>query len=104
VVSQVFAILFVREVLDRPFRGTGGSCLAIVVASLAGLSVSLLIANLISGLTALLVSAIIGALTVIAIGLVLDHQYELKLLSRMSEPFPILARLRPGAREDQGAN
>ena len=104
VFSQVFAVRYVREVLDCPFSGTGGSCLAIVVASLTGASVSLLIANLLSGLTALVVSAVIGAMTVIAIGLILDHLYELKLLSRLAEPFPALARLRPGARHDQGAN
>ena len=103
-ISQVLAIRFVREVLDRPFHGTGGSCLAILGASLAGSSVSLLIANLLSGLTALLVSAIIGAMTVIATGLILDHVFNLKLLSRMAEPFPVLARLSPGARQDQGAN
>jgi O-antigen/teichoic acid export membrane protein len=103
VFSQVFAIRYVREALDRPFSGTGGSCLAIVAASLAGSSVSLLIANLLSGLTALLVSGIIGAMTVIATGLILDHVFKLNLLSRMAEPFPILARLGPGAQRDQGA-
>jgi lipopolysaccharide exporter len=102
--SQFFAIAFVRKVLDRPFRGTGGSCLAIVAASLAGSSVSLLIANLLSGLTALVASAIIGMTTVIAIVLILDHLFELKLLSRLAEPFPVLARLSPGARQDQGVN
>jgi lipopolysaccharide exporter len=102
--SQVLAIHYVREVLDRPFHGTGGSCLAIVAASLAGSSVSLLIANLLSGLTALLVSVIIGGMTAIATGLILDYVFKLKLLSRMVEPFPILARLSPGARQDQGAN
>ena len=104
VCSQVFALRYVSEVLDRPFSGTGGSCLAIVVASLAGSSVSLLIANLLSGLTALLTSAIVGAMTAIATGLLLDHVFKFNLLSRMVEPFPILARLGPGARQDRGAN
>ena len=104
VFSQFFAIGYVREVLDRPFSGTAGSCLAIVAASLAGSSVSLLIANLLSGLTALLVSAIIGAVTAIATGLLLDYAFKLNLLSRIAEPFPILARLGSGARQDQGAN
>jgi PST family polysaccharide transporter/lipopolysaccharide exporter len=104
VFSQFFAIGYVREVLDRPFGGTGGSCLAIVAASLAGSSVSLLIANLLSGLTALLVAAIIGAVTAIATGLILDYAFKLNFLSRMVEPFPVLARLSPGARQDQGTN
>nr|AFI78757.1 polysaccharide biosynthesis protein [uncultured bacterium ws198A12] len=102
--SQVLAIHYVREVLDRPFRGTGGSCLAIAVASLAGSSTSLLIVNLLSGPMALVVSAIIGAATAIASGLILDHLYGLNLLNRMEEPFPVLARLRLGARRDRGSN
>lgn len=97
--SQVFAIRFVREILEHPFRDTGSSCLAIVVASLVGSFLSLLIANLLSGLTALLVSAIIGAMTVIATVLVLDRVFNLKLLSRLAEPFPFLARLNRGVRQ-----
>jgi O-antigen/teichoic acid export membrane protein len=95
--SQVLAIRFVREVLEQPFRDTGSSCLAIVVASLAGSFLSLLIVNLLSGLTALLVSAIIGAMTVIAAVVIFDRVFNLKLLSRMAEPFPFLARLHWGA-------
>jgi O-antigen/teichoic acid export membrane protein len=95
--SQVLAIRFVREVLEHPFRDTGSSCLAIVVASLAGSFLSLLIVNLLSGLTALLVSAIIGAMTVIAAVVIFDRVFNLKLLSRMAEPFPFLARLHWGA-------
>ena len=97
--SQVLAIRFVREVLEQPFRDTGSSCLAIVVASLAGSFLSLLIVNLLSGLTALLVSVIIGGMTAIATGLILDYVFKLKLLSRMVEPFPILARLNRGVRQ-----
>jgi O-antigen/teichoic acid export membrane protein len=95
--SQVLAIRFVREVLEQPFRDTGSSCLAIVVASLAGSFLSLLIVNLLSGLTALLVSAIIGAMTVIAAVVIFDRVFNLNLLSRMAEPFPFLARLHWGA-------
>lgn len=100
VFTQVFAVLYVRGMLDGPFRGTGGSCLAIVCASLAGALVSLLITNLLSGLTALAVSAVVGAMTVIAIGFLLDRRYDLELLSRMAEPFPVLARFIPGMRQD----
>jgi O-antigen/teichoic acid export membrane protein len=102
--SQALAIRYVSEVLEHPFHNTGGSCLAIVVASLAGSSISLLIVNLLPGLTALLVSAIIGAMTVIATVLIFDHVFNLKLVSRMAEPFPFLARISPGTRQDQGAN
>jgi PST family polysaccharide transporter len=103
VFSQVFAIRYAREVLEGPFRGIGGSCLAIVVASFAGSSISLLIVNQFSGLISLFVSATTGAMVVLATGLVFVRVFKLNLLSQLTEPFPFLARLGRGVLQDPGA-
>lgn len=100
--SQIFAIRYAREVLEGPFHGMGGLGLAIVVASLAGSSISLLIVNQFSGLISLSVSATAGATVVLATGLVLVRIFKLNLLSELAEPFPFLARLGRGVLQDPG--
>jgi PST family polysaccharide transporter len=95
VFSQAFALRYVVKILDRPFSGIGGSCLAIVGATLAGSAVSVLFINSLSGLTALITAGLIGVMTTIVVGLFLDYVFELRLLNRVAEPFPFFARFLP---------
>jgi O-antigen/teichoic acid export membrane protein len=93
VFSQAFAVRFASETLERPFSGITGSCVAIIGATLAGLSVTAVIIHSLSGMTALVVAGSIGAVTMALTGLLLDRVFKLRLMTRMAEPFPVLARL-----------
>jgi O-antigen/teichoic acid export membrane protein len=101
-ISQVFAVRFAGRLISSPFSGTMASSAAIVGSALIGASVAAVLTESFSGLTALLTAAIGGTIAIAITGLLLDTMFELRLLSRMAEPFPILARLVPGARSGRG--
>jgi O-antigen/teichoic acid export membrane protein len=95
VISQAFAIRYVAKILDRPFAGTGASCLTIILATLAASLISVLLMNSLSGLMALIVAGFAGAMTTIVVALLLDYFFEIGLLIRITEPFPWLAQFVP---------
>jgi len=95
VISQAFAIRYAARILDRPFAGTGASCLTIILAALAASLISVLLMNSLSGLMALIVAGFAGVMTTIVIALLLDHIFKIGLLVRITEPFPWLAQFVP---------
>ena len=99
-ISQILAIRYVMKLVDKPFLGIGGSSLAIGGATLAGTAISLLIIQVLSGLPALVLAGLVGPVTIALTILYLDRVFRLGLVSRIAEPFPILARFMPNAATD----
>ena len=81
-----------KELIEKPFSGIGGSLLAIGISTLAGSEISILIIQRLSGMPALVLAGLFGPLTIALTILYTDRVFKLRLLSRIAEPFPILAR------------
>jgi len=92
-ISQAFAIRYVKRLIDKPFSGIGGPCLVLGAATLAGSAISLLIIQKVSGIPALILAGLMGPLTMVLTILYTDRVFRVGLLSRITEPFPILARM-----------
>jgi O-antigen/teichoic acid export membrane protein len=93
VISQVFAIRYVKGMIEQPFSGIRNSLMAVGGATLAGSAISLLIIERMSGLPALIAAAVIGPITVVLTAVLLDRIFKLGLLRRVAEPYPALARV-----------
>ena len=100
--SQVFAVRFAGRLMSHPFSTTAASSAAIIGATLSGTAVAALIVDVLSGVSALLAAGFGGMVTIVVTGLFLDYLFELKLFSRLAEPFPIIARFLSQARSDSG--
>jgi hypothetical protein len=87
--SQVFAIRYVKELIEKPFSGIGGSLLAMGISTLAGSAISILIIQKLSGMPALVLAGLFGPLTIALTILYIDRVFKLGLLSRIAEPFPM---------------
>jgi O-antigen/teichoic acid export membrane protein len=93
IITQVFAIRYVKGMIEHPFSGIRGPLITVCGATLAGSAISLLIIDKMSGIVALVVAGLIGPVAVVLTAIALDRIFKIGLLRRVVEPYPALARL-----------
>ncbi len=92
--SQILSVLFVQQIIPRPYQGIGRSISAFVTVAAAGGLVALAIMTLWPGFIGLVVAG--GTATIVMFGLLwlADHALQLGLQANLTVAFPPLARLR----------
>lgn len=92
-INQIFAYVFLRQVLSRPLAGLGPSLLVILAASMLGVAAAAGVESLIGGVMGLALSI---ALALSVTGLVtwwLDRRLDLGLAADMARVYPPIAPL-----------
>ncbi|HET6341081.1 MAG TPA: oligosaccharide flippase family protein [Gemmatimonadota bacterium] len=91
--NQIFAFIFVRQILARPLAGLAPFLFAILTASTAGVAVAWSVEALLPGLLGLVLSAGLGLSVTGFVVWWLDRRLRLGLAADMARAFPPIAPL-----------
>lgn len=90
--SQFLAVLYARQLLERPFAGLGAPILAICVIALLTTAVSAIVATTVPGPYGLVLAILLAAATAAIVTVAVDRRFDLGILQTISGPFPWLRR------------
>ncbi len=101
--SQVFAVLFLLRVFDRPFEGLLRPVLVIAVLAALGTWTAVVVDGLLDGLPGLIAAGLVGTGVIGLLLLIAERYLNLGLLGALDKIFPRAAvRLRPFAERGGG--
>jgi O-antigen/teichoic acid export membrane protein len=92
-VSQVFSVMFARQLLHRPFAGLGAPLLAIAAVSAVGAMLAVGINSTFAGVIGLVVAGLAAVAVTVSLLWVLDRRFHLGLAGQLHRAFPQVASL-----------
>ena len=98
IISQIISLIFVRQLLPRPFAGLGAVMLLIIVASGTGAIVALTIDLIFPGLAGFILASVLAVISAVGLLWISDRHFALGLIDDLGQVFPqimTLARFSP---------
>lgn len=92
-INQIFAFIFVRQILVRPFAGLAPSLFAILTASTAGVAVAWSVQTLLPGTVGLVLAVALAVPVTALVMWSLDRRLGLRLAVDMARAYPPIAPL-----------
>lgn len=91
--ALIASVVFLNQILSRPFAKFEMPILAITIASGAGAVVALGIDSLIHGLAGFVAASCLAVIVIVALLWVLDQRFNLRLFKDLARAFPQVSRL-----------
>ncbi len=93
VASQIGSVVFVRQILPRPFAGLGMPMSAIATASLVAAIIAVIIGRIVPGLVGFVLASLLGIVLAVALLWSLERRFVLGLSDGLVRAFPQVAAL-----------
>jgi O-antigen/teichoic acid export membrane protein len=90
-VSQLCSVVFMKQILWKPFTGLKTPMVAITAASLAGAMIALVVDNIIPGISGFVMANLIALITIGTLLWVSDRRFALGLVDNLGRIFPQVA-------------
>jgi O-antigen/teichoic acid export membrane protein len=100
-VSQIFSVVFVKQILWRPFAGLKTPMIAITIASIAGAMLASVVDILIPGISGFVMASLLALITIGTIIWVSDRRFTLGLADNLGRIFPQVASFISYSQADQ---
>jgi O-antigen/teichoic acid export membrane protein len=90
-VSQVCSVVFMKQILWRPFAGLKTPMVAITVASIAGAMLAFVVDTIIPGISGFVMANLLAVITIVTVLWASDRRFALGLAENLGRIFPQMA-------------